>query len=516
MSELGADLATRIRQKHRASAVVDRYWSNPALFALECFRWPEGQSLAPYQEEILRRLVTDFRVAGRGPRGYGKSASFALATCWFAATREMRGVPWKIVSTAGAWSQLRDYLWPEIHLWAGRMKWEVLGLQPWREGRELLATGLKLSHGVATSANPKVSARIEGGHAEQFLYIFDEAKLIPTATWESAEGSASSTTGGRELRWLAQSSGGDADGRFYDLHMGKFGGWWTRHVKLEEAVAAGRVSAAWADSLRRDFGETSPFYQNHALGNFSKTGGENTVIRLSDVERAFERWREWKEGGGRLVLKQTSLGVDVGTGNLDRDPATIARRTGCVITALDLYRFSSKHPEMELAGIVAGLLEAGGVAVVDAIGQGSGVVSRLRETRPGQVVPFVASADSSTRDKSGADGFLNLRAEAWWGLREWFADPDSDLALPEDPRTLHELTLPSWKISSNARIQIEAKDEIARRLRKLESRHDEGGSTNRADAIVQACWRGAVSGEIDAGSIVAGEAEVDAPDVEWG
>lgn len=142
---------------------------------------------------------------------------------------------------------------------------------------------------------------------------------------------------------------------------------------------------------------------------------------------------------------------------------------------------------MQLAGIVAGHLTAGGVAVVDAVGQGAGVVSRLREQHK-PVVAFVAGAGSTAKDSSGSFGFVNQRAEAWWRLREMLADPESEIALPPDPILLGELTAPGWKTTSNGRIQVESKDEIAKRLGKLESRKalDEGGSTNRADAVVQA------------------------------
>ncbi|MDP2317533.1 MAG: hypothetical protein Q8P41_31905 [Pseudomonadota bacterium] len=439
---------------------------------------------------MLTKLVSERRVLGRGPRGYGKSAEFALAVCWFATTREGAEVAWKIVTTAGGWSQLRDYLWPEIHLWVGRIRWDVLGMQPWRQDRELLRLEIRLRHGSAMAANPKVSAKIEGGHAEQFLYVFDEAKLIPSTTWDSAEGSAASATGDRELRWLAQSSGGEADGRFFEIASGKVRGWWPRHVTKDEAIAAGRMNEAWADEMLDLWGENSPPYQNHVLGNFAATGGANTVIRLSDVERAFERWREWDRNGRPGEDDQAALGVDVGSGNLDRDPATIARRCGDggnVVSSVDVLRFSDKYPEMELAGQVRARLGAGGHAVIDAIGQGAGVISRLLEAPQMDARAFIAGGGSVEKDASGLYGFVNQRAEAWWKFREALADPDSEIALPPDPILLGELVAPSWKTVSIGKILVESKDEIAKRLAKLESRKalNEGGSTNRADAVIQ-------------------------------
>lgn len=521
----GSLAARRLSERFLGAArkvdISTRYFSDPVAFSHDCIDWPKGQSLATYQAEIMERLVSERRVCGRGPRGYGKSAGFGIVIPWFAITRELASTPWKIVTTAGGWSQLRDFLWPEVHLWVSRLRWDVLGIEPWRRDRELLTLGIQLARGSAIAANPKVSARIEGGHAEQFLYVFDEAKLIPTATWDSAEGSAASATGTREIRWLAQSSGGDTDGRFFDISTGKVKGWWPRHVTKDEAIAAGRMNPAWAEQMRELWGENSAPYQNHVLGNFASTGGSDSVIRLSDVERAFDRWREWDAAGRPGEWPQSALGVDVGTGNLNRDPACIARRSGRVIAGIEVLRFSDKYPEMELVGHVKAKLGAGGHAVIDAIGQGAGVVSRARELDL-DVRAFVASAGSVARDKSQLYGFANQRSEAWWRFREDLADPDSDIALPPDPILLGELVAPTWRVTSNGRIQVESKDEIAARLSKLESRKaiGEGGSTNRADAVIQAFDEGkAMATDWKEDDIALGESELgDVPSLgeEWG
>jgi hypothetical protein len=517
----GSAVARRLSKRFlgavKRTNVVDRYWSDPVLFAKECIRWPEGQGLAPYQAEIMQRLVSEMRVCARGPRGYGKSAGFGIAIPWFALTRESAGVTWKVITTAGGWSQLRDFLWPEIHVWASRIRWDVLGMAPWRRDIELLTLGIKLRHGAVIAANPKMSARIEGGHAEQFLYVFDEAKLIPSTTWDSAEGSAASATGKRELRWLAQSSGGDADGRFFDLSMGKVEGWWPRHVTKDEAIAAGRMNPTWAEKMRRLWGEDSPPYQNHVLGNFASTGGEHSVIRLSDVERAVERWREWDRAGRPGEWPQTALGVDVGTGNLNRDPATIARRAGRVIAEVEVFRFVDKYPEMELVGHVKVRLGRGGHAVVDGIGQGSGVISRCLEQEL-EVRGFIASGKSDAKDRSGLYGFANQRSQWWWWLREELADPECDIALPDDPILIRELVEPRWGTTSNGRILVESKEEVAARLRKLESRKalDEGGSTNRADAVIQSFAEGQAMAHVwREEDFVIGESELgDVPSLE--
>jgi len=122
-----------------ASAPVRRYADDPQAFARECIAWPQGESLADYQEEILANLALHRREAVRGPHGLGKTALAAICVHWFALTRD--GTDWKILTTASVWRQLTVYLWPEIHKWARRLRWEVIGRQPYRT-EELLVRNL--------------------------------------------------------------------------------------------------------------------------------------------------------------------------------------------------------------------------------------------------------------------------------------------------------------------------------------------------------------------------------------
>jgi hypothetical protein len=120
------------------------------------------------------------------------------------------------------------------------------------------------------------------------------------------------------------------------------------------------------------------------------------------------------------------------------------------------------------------------VPIVDVIGVGGGVVDRLRELKIA-VVAFNASEATDHKDRSKELGFLNKRAAAWWRLREML-DPafGPELALPPDDLLTGDLTAPHWFVRSGAKIQIESKDEIKKRL---------GRSPDSGDAVVQAVWK---------------------------
>ncbi len=463
-----------------AASKIVRYRDDPVAFVHDCIRWPAGKALTPYQDDTLALLLEHKRVAVRGPHGLGKTADSALAVLWFACTREAAGEDWKIPTTASVWRQLTHFLWPEIRKWARLLDWAKLERSPFTR-MELQQLNLKLRHGEAFAVASDDPAAIEGAHAEQILYIFDEAKTIPAATFDAAEGAFSGA--GRdtaaEAYALATSTPGEPAGRFFDIHKRRAGleDWHAVHITLDDAVAAGRVSRDWAEQRAKQWGVTSAVYANRVLGEFHSSD-DDAVIPLGWVEAANERWRHIFEMDGTPVLPNfDAVGVDVSTTGGDR--TVLALRYGHVIAEL---REQPVADTMPTVGVTAGILDThGGGAVVDVIGVGAGVVDRLRE-RGYSVVGFnAAHGVPGLVDRSGELGFVNKRAAAWWAVREAL-DPAFApvLALPPDDRLIGDLTAPHWRVMSSGRILVESKDDIRKRL---------GRSTDDGDAVVQACWR---------------------------
>lgn len=447
---------------------------DPVAFARECISWPKAAGLAAYQADVLASVAEHRRIAVRSLHGVGKTTTAALLVLWFAVTRDAAGVDWKAVTTAGAWRQLEKYLWPEIRLWGRRLRFDLLDRKPFDERSELLLLSLNLRHGSAFAVASSDAALIEGAHAESILYVFDESKAIDSAVWDAAEG-AFSTPG--EVYALAQSTPGEPAGRFYDIHSRKAGleDWRARHVTLEEAIAAGRVSEQWAEQRAKQWGDRSAVYLNRVLGEFASSD-EESVIPLGWIELANDRWRALSDAGSDWG-PVTALGVDVARSGADR--TVLAPLHGLAVGELRTYTLADT---METTGYVAAFLRAntGCTAIVDVVGVGGGVVDRLREQGFRSTVAFNASGASDRKDKSGELGFLNLRAAAWWSLRERL-DPayGATLALPPDDELVGDLTAPRYKVTSAGKIQIESKDEIRKRI---------GRSTDHGDAVVQACW----------------------------
>jgi hypothetical protein len=480
MSALTEALAQRYAERATPRVTRHRFYDDPAGFADACIRWPYRRGLTPYQRETLGAIPTERKVSVRGPHGLGKTTTAAVAVLWFSLTRELSGVDWKIPTTAGAWRQLEFYLWPEIKKWSRLLDWDALGCAPMSERTELLTLNLKLRHGQAFAAASDNPALIEGAHADSVLYVFDESKAIIPATFDAAEGAFSGAgANGLEAYALAMSTPGEPNGRFYDIHARRPGleDWWTRHVTVDEAIAAGRISREWVDQRRLQWGESSALFANRVLGEFHSSD-EDGVIPLQWVEMANERWLAWDAAGRPEVPGPKSVGVDVARSGSDQ--TVMAMLDGTVVTDL---RRTSREDTMQTTGRVQGIINATPERrpVVDVIGIGAGVVDRLRELKI-TVSAFNASEGTDRKDRSGELGFTNTRSAAWWNLREQL-DPtySPTLALPPDDLLTGDLTAPHWRVMSGGNIQIESKDEIRKRL---------GRSPDSGDAVMQAVWIG--------------------------
>jgi hypothetical protein len=460
------DLAAKVI----ARSQLTRWWSSPVAWARDCLK----ADLPGYQAEVLDALPVRHRVAVKGPHGLGKSFMGAVLVNWFATTRDLRSADWKIITTASAWRHLEVYLWPEIHKWAHRIDFVTLGRTPYKERTELLDLRLKLKYGAATAVASNMPERIEGAHADELLYLLDEAKIVPPATWDSIEGAFSGA--GEDVAAnayaFAMSTPGAPSGRFYDIHRRAPGleDWWTRSVTLEEAVAAGRISRLWADQRRLQWGADSAMYHNRVLGNFHASD-EDAVIPLAWLEAAIERWHDWDRQGRPCPGGPLWTGVDVGRGG---DESVLAHRDGWAIT-LEANR---RRDTMATVGLVQGY---DGRPIIDVVGIGAGVYDRLREVgaRP---LAYTGSGKTTVRDRSGKHGFVNIRSAAYWHLRE-LLDPAYEpmLALPPDDLMISDLTTPTWEITTGVppKYKVETKEDVVKRL---------GRSPDRGDSVAMAMW----------------------------
>jgi hypothetical protein len=474
------DMLLAHRHQQQVSDAAARYLNDPVAFSREAIRWGPGEGLAGYQEDTMASLPVRRRVAVRGPHGLGKSTTAAITVLWFATTRDAARLDWKVITTASAWRHLSVYLWPEIHKWARRIRWDVLGRPPFTI-HELLAMNLKLAEGAASAVASSKPELIEGAHADSLLYLIDEAKIVMDGVWDAIEGAFSGgrTEGYPEAFALAISTPGAPVGRFYDIHTRKPGleDWFVRHVTLEEAIAAGRISRAWADQRRKQWGADSALYANRVLGQFHASD-EDSVIPLAWVEEAVERWHAWDAAGRPPLPGRRYLGVDVARAG--GDSTVFAHRTGLAFTELESHdRENTMMTTARVQGIVGDGSEI--TPVVDSIGVGAGVVDRLGELGV-PVLAYTGAAKTPARTRDGLYGFNNVRSAAYYRMRE-LLDPafGSEVMLPPSDLLISDLTAPTWTVATGnpPTIRLEKKDDLITRM---------GRSPDEGDAVVMAAW----------------------------
>lgn len=434
--------------------------------------------MTSYQAQIAGDFNVVDRQTVRGPRTLGKTGLAAILINLFGLLYD--GEDWKAPTTASHWRQLEKFLWPEVHKWAKKIKWDKVGRDPYDPRLELQGRTLKLHTGQAFAMASDNSETMEGAHADYIFIVFDESKLISAETFDRMEGTIAG--GGIMTKWLSISTPGAPMGRFYELHKRRdvFDNWRAVHVTREDAIAAGRMDKEWAERMFRQWGEQSALYQNHVLGEFAATD-EDGIIPLAWVELAMERGDQWRDRG--IMGELTSVGVDMGTGTPGNDDSTIAKVYDNIHVAdLEVEKFYNPDTAMmQMAGKIKGIIDAYGVYVfLDTIGIGLGTYHRLIEQGIKKVVAFVASrkVPPSLKDRTKQYKFANLRAAAWWAFRERL-DPESKgaISLPRNDLLIGELTAPKFVIKSDAVLQVESKQDLRKRL---------GRSTDHADPVIQA------------------------------
>lgn len=501
------------------------YDSDPAAWGrdkLNEFFWSE-------QVQILISLAINRYTAVQSCHDSGKSFIAARAAVkWLDQYDDGEAF---VVSTAPTSAQVSAILWREIsraHK-KGAFKGHITtaGYPQWKVGGELVGYGRK-------PADYSQSA-FQGIHARYVLVIVDEACGVDVNLFNSVDALVTNAN----ARVLAIGNPDDATSHFASICKPD-SGWnviridglrtpnftqdaveWLdcphcrqlgiekpllRRLFEEEAIPYTEeyvpedlrdmlLSPLWVEErLHRWVGLPAPdqtlmeaamkssLFVSKVRGLFPDDSAEG-VVPLGWVEAAMRRWNDWRDAGSPPLsaIERHVLGVDIADGG--EDSTVISFREGPIVYELRVHRNSDT---METVGFVRASMSSrpGSHAIIDSIGIGAGVLSRLRELKV-SVTGFVASGSAKgLKDHTGEFTFTNLRAAAWWRMRE-LLDPSqpggSQILLPDDDMLRADLTAPHWRVMSGGSIQIESKDDIRKRL---------GRSTDRGDAVVMGFWRG--------------------------
>lgn len=439
--------------------------AGPAEFAREVL----GATPTEQQLEAGRAIVQRRRVSIRSGHGTGKSTFMAWCVLWFLACY----YPAKVPATAPTSHQLEDVLWSEIAKWHRIWREHYPGLADqyeWSGEAFRLKSAPNESFAVARTARPERPEALQGFHAENILFLIDEASGVADNVFEVAEGALS--TDGAYVVMAANPT--RQSGYFFDSHHKMRSAWAALHWSGEDSPM---VSREYIANMAKKYGRESPIFKVRVLGEFA--GTPDGVISLELCESA--RVREVTASPGAKIV----WGLDVA--RFGDDSTALAKRQGNV--QMEPVREWWGKDTMQTVGLIKAEWDRTPEKLrpkainVDVIGIGAGVVDRLKELDLPVVGVNVAESESPGADPDVS--FSRLRDELWWRGRRWLEAKDCKLA--DDDETIAELTMPSYQILSNGKIKVEGKDEMKKRGVKSPNRADawlltlhEGGFPNRA------------------------------------
>lgn len=212
------------------------------------------------------------------------------------------------------------------------------------------------------------------------------------------------------------------------------------------------------------------------LGKFvNADNGEAKVIPMEWIRAAQARWAQMPRP--RPGLAPDAIGGDVARGGQDSN--AMAHRWGDWIGELVTARGTATPDGAAWAAWCQPFCGAHTSVHVDVVGVGTSPYDHLKRVHP-RTYPFNGGQRTpGEMDRAGLLELVNLRALAYWRLREQL-NPDygATLALPPDEEMAEDLNAASWKLTPQG-ILIEPKDAIKKRL---------GRSPDKGDAVAMATW----------------------------
>ena len=473
--------------------MIDGWRGDWCKFAREAL----GVSLDREQEAILSSVQYNPRTSVASGTARGKDFVAACAAmCFLLLTprwnkrRELIGNT-KVALTAPTDRQVKHIMMPEISRLYNSAKSRGIVL-PGKLNSYEVRTGYDEWFLTGFKADENNHEAWSGFHAVNTMFVVTEASGVSDNIFEAIEGNLQGNSRilivfnqNTSVGYAARSQKSDRWSRFRLSSLS------APNVVQKKIVIPGQVDYPWVidkinewctpisadevDEQQDDFLFEKSWYRPEDLFRVKVLGkppkvAEDLLIPPQWIETAQERWRQFKgepEGEQRL-------GVDVA--GMGRDCTVLCRRIGNYVSSLDRRNSGGRADHMEVAGKTAHVLDTcpSMVAMIDTIGEGAGVFSRLEELGYNRNNPRIISCKYSegakSRDKDLSDitgqyKFSNMRAFLFWCVREWL-DPKNKTGamLPPDDMLAEEATEIRWNFRSDGKIIIEPKIDIQKRL----------------------------------------------------
>lgn len=467
-----------------------------------------GVTLDSEQEAILRSVQFNARTSVASGTARGKDFVAACAAICFLyltptwnSNKELVNNT-KVALTAPTDRQVKNIMMPEISRLFNRAKQRGIVL-PGRLNAYDIRTDFEEWFLTGFKADEHNHEAWSGFHAVNTMFVVTEASGISDDTFAAIEGNLQGNSRillvfnpNTSVGYAARSQKGSRWNKF------QLNSLTAPNVIQHRQVIPGQVDYEWVlDKLEQwcipireeekqeefdDFLFEGQWYRpddlfrKKVLGKFPKVS-EDILIPVQWLEAAHERWKA-AHGEEPATAGQRVLGVDVA--GMGRDSTVFCERKENYVAPFKSYNSGGTADHMKIAGEIhsARAIHPKLIVSIDTIGEGAGVYSRCEELEPRNGKQYIISCkfsegakrhEKDLTDITGEYRFLNMRAYLFWCVRDWLNPKNNTGAmLPPDPQFDEEASEIRWAFRSDGRIQIEAKEEIKKRIGRSPDKFD--------------------------------------------
>lgn len=377
------------------------------------------------------------RVAVSSCTGAGKTATLSWLTYLFLLTQ----YDCRILVTSPSFQQLTRVYKTECDKWKGKMDKPFADLFTVTREKVALQSDKLVQQADLVTASTDNKENLQGGHAENYVILGDEASAIEPEAFATLQKTLSTGTGGR---FILTSNPTRSVGPFYDIfHKEELDKIW--HSMYFSAFDCPHTAEGFIEEIKATYGEDSDHYRVGVLGIFPKAAATQ-FISAEIVDRAMMTQHLKMAYYNYPVV----IGVDVA--RFGDDETVLVARQGPKVIAIERH---SKLDTMEVATAVFEFQRKhqGKVIFVDAIGIGAGVFDRCKQLK--MPVREVMGSHGSTKPIE----YFNMRSQLWGEMRYWL-DNDADIPQIDELRT--QLVGMTYGLSGKMQIQLTTKKDIKR------------------------------------------------------
>ena len=443
----------------QAAATLRKWRNDPAQFVRDSF----GAEPDAWQREVLQAFPKNPRLAMKACKGPGKTTVLSWIAWNFLATRSHP----KVAATSITSDNLADGLWTEMAKWMKKSPF-LDSAFTWTKTRIFLNDNPE-TWWMSARTWPKGGSTdqqadtLAGLHADNLLFILDEAGGIPDAVMAAAEAGLANDDRTNErvcARLVIAGNPTHLEGPLYRSCTSERDLWHVTEITSDpdDPMRTPRVSAEWAREQIKKYGRDNPWVLVNVFGQFPPSS-LNSLLGPDDVRAAMDR--SLPEMTLALEGQPRILGVDVAREGDDK--SVIIKRQGRFAHMPTMLR---NVDSLQGAGHVATQWsdwDAHACFVDNTGGFGGGWLDQL--TSLGYTPKGIHFAGKAMDGR-----YFNKRAEMWFLMAEWVK---SGGILPDIPELVAELTVPTYSFKGD-RVLLEDKDQIKERL---------GRSPDIADAL---------------------------------